>query len=250
VEEELKATLVTELFRKIPDTIVHKYACHVWQKVFEIRWNSPPAVMTYVNAALVGQWHQVALDETGSLVVQNIFENCSEQEKRPVVMEVLEHVVAIAKGQWGNWVIQHVLENGIPSDRAKVLQAVMDEAVQMSLDQFSSKVVEKALRIGGVEVMGKIIQKLSISQPSRPRIPLVDVASDQYGNYIVQYILNNSSDEQREVCARLIRRHMVSLRGSKYGQKVAFMVEKFAQDGAIPSEHDVHRQRRKSSVRY
>jgi hypothetical protein len=37
--------------------------------------------MVKVNEALEGMWHEVALGETGSLVVQNIFENCVEEEK-------------------------------------------------------------------------------------------------------------------------------------------------------------------------
>lgn len=37
--------------------------------------------MKYVNEALRGMWHEVALGETGSLVVQNIFENCLENDK-------------------------------------------------------------------------------------------------------------------------------------------------------------------------
>jgi hypothetical protein len=50
--------------------------------VFEIRWNGhPPTVMYHVNSALKGRWAHVALDETGSLVIQNIFENLTENEK-------------------------------------------------------------------------------------------------------------------------------------------------------------------------
>jgi hypothetical protein len=37
--------------------------------------------MKYVNEALGGMWLEVALGETGSLVVQNIFENCLEEDK-------------------------------------------------------------------------------------------------------------------------------------------------------------------------
>lgn len=37
--------------------------------------------MKYVNEALRGRWSEVALGETGSLVVQNIFENCLEEDK-------------------------------------------------------------------------------------------------------------------------------------------------------------------------
>ena len=82
VDEEYKAVFVHELLRRIPETVIHRYACHVWQKLFELRWNdSPPQIMKYVNEALRGMWHEVALGETGSLVVQNIFENCLEEDK-------------------------------------------------------------------------------------------------------------------------------------------------------------------------
>jgi hypothetical protein len=82
VPEEYKAIMVHELLRRIPETVIHRYACHVWQKLFELRWSdSPPQIMKHVNGALCGMWHEVALGETGSLVVQNIFENCLEEDK-------------------------------------------------------------------------------------------------------------------------------------------------------------------------
>lgn len=82
VPEDYKAFMVHELLRRIPETVIHRYACHVWQKLFELRWTeSPPQIMKYVNDALHGMWHEVALGETGSLVVQNIFENCLEEDK-------------------------------------------------------------------------------------------------------------------------------------------------------------------------
>jgi hypothetical protein len=82
VPEEYKAIMVHELLRRIPETVVHRNACHVWQKLFELRWaDSPPQIMKYVNEALLGMWHEVALGETGSLVVQNVFENCLEEDK-------------------------------------------------------------------------------------------------------------------------------------------------------------------------
>ncbi|KAF8948092.1 hypothetical protein BGZ47_006500 [Haplosporangium gracile] len=279
VEEDCKARIVTEMFRRIRETIVHRYACHVWQKIFEIRWtDAPPAVMTYVNSAIVGRWAGVAVDETGSLVVQNIFENCAEHDKRPVLNEILQSVTSIAKGQWGNWVIQHILEHGSPADRATVTQKILEDAVSLSLDQYASKVVEKTLRMAATlfnstasitaasaastansatatttpvtptptgpptiaingtiisltqeEVIGQYIHIVSTNSLSqdRPRIPLIDIAADQYGNYIIQYILTNAVQKHRETCAGLIKRHMVSLRGSKYGQKVAFMVERW-----------------------
>ena len=65
------------------------------------------------------------------------------------------------------------------------------------------------------------------------------VASDQYGNYLIQYILTHANAQHREIVASHIRqvawfpackrtnilssKHMVSLRGSKFGSRVGLL---------------------------
>lgn len=148
---------------------------------------------------------------------------------------MLSNIVTIAKGQWGNWVVQHVLEHAEKNDdREKAFQTVIDESVQLSMDQFASKVVERALRIGGQQFIKKFVQYISSNNAlCRPRMALIDIASDQYGNYVVQWLINNASEDQKVFICRLIKRHMVSLRGSKYGQRVAFLVDKVLRNHEI-----------------
>ncbi|KAJ5836132.1 hypothetical protein N7447_002158 [Penicillium robsamsonii] len=224
VSEEHKAIMVHELLRRIPETVVHRYACHVWQKLFELRWSGePPQVMTKVNEALRGMWHEVALGETGSLVVQNIFENCVEEEKRPAIEEVLAKIDVLAHGQFGNWCIQHICEHGAPHDKSRAIEHVLRWAVDYSMDQFASKIVEKCLKIGGTEFMDHYLSRVCTGRSDRPRMPLIDIAGDQYGNYLTQWILMNAAPHQRELVASHIRKHMVSLRGSKFGSRVAML---------------------------
>ncbi|KAH7155006.1 armadillo-type protein [Dactylonectria estremocensis] len=224
VPENYKAIMVHELLRRIPETVIHRYACHVWQKLFELRWTeSPPQIMKYVNEALRGMWHEVALGETGSLVVQNIFENCLEDDKRPCIEEVLANIDIVAHGQFGNWCIQHVCEHGGPPDRTRAIDHVIRYAAEYSTDQFASKVVEKCLKIGGTEFLSRYLDRVCEGRQDRTRIPLIDIASDQYGNYLIQWILNNAAMQHREMVACHIRKHMVSLRGSKFGSRVGML---------------------------
>ncbi|KAJ4281337.1 Meiotic coiled-coil protein 2 [Fusarium oxysporum f. sp. narcissi] len=224
VPENFKAIMVHELLRRIPETVIHRYACHVWQKLFELRWTeSPPQIMKFVNDALRGMWHEVALGETGSLVVQNIFENCLEEDKRPCIEEVLANIDIVAHGQFGNWCIQHICEHGAPPDRSRAIDHVIRYAAEYSTDQFASKVVEKCLKIGGAEFLGRYLDRVCEGRRDRTRIPLIDIASDQYGNYLIQWILNNASPQHREIVAAHIRKHMVSLRGSKFGSRVGML---------------------------
>ncbi|RMD40059.1 hypothetical protein DV735_g5080, partial [Chaetothyriales sp. CBS 134920] len=224
VPESHKADMVRELLRRIPDTVIHRYACHVWQKLFELRWSGePPQIMLKVNEALHGMWHEVAMGETGSLVVQNIFENCVEEEKRPAIEEVISNIDIIAHGQFGNWCIQHLCEHGAPPDKRRVVDHILTNSYNYSIDQFASKVVEKCLKIGGHEFLDRYLGVITTARPDRPRIPLIDIAGDQYGNYLIQWILMNSHHHQREQVAVHIRKHLVSLRGSKFGSRVAML---------------------------
>ncbi|KAK3304414.1 armadillo-type protein [Chaetomium strumarium] len=224
VPEDYKAIMVHELLRRIPETVIHRYACHVWQKLFELRWTGPPPqIMKYVNDALRGMWHEVALGETGSLVVQNIFENCLEEDKRPCIEEVLANIDIVAHGQFGNWCIQHICEHGAPPDRSRAVDHVIRYAAKYSMDQFASKVVEKCLKIGGSEFLSRYLERVCEGRVDRPRIPLIDIASDQYGNYLIQYILTHAAPQHRDVVAAHIRKHMVSLRGSKFGSRVGML---------------------------
>ncbi|KAF3350397.1 hypothetical protein VD0002_g2127 [Verticillium dahliae] len=224
VPEEYKAIMVQELLRRIPETVIHRYACHVWQKLFELRWSeTPPQIMKYVNESLRGMWHEVALGETGSLVVQNIFENCLEEDKRPCIEEVLINIDIVAHGQFGNWCIQHICEHGAPPDRSRAIDHVIRYASEYSTDQFASKVVEKCLKIGGPEFLGRYLDRVCEGRRDRPRIPLIDISSDQYGNYLVQYILTHAGPQHREMVQAHIRKHMVSLRGSKFGSRVGML---------------------------
>ena len=178
VPETYKASMVHELLRQIPQTVVHRYACHVWQKLFELRWSdSPPQIMKYVNEALYGMWHEVALGETGSLVVQNIFENCLDEDKRPCVTEVLANIDLIAHGQFGNWCIQHICEHGAPADKSCAIEHVLRHAVEYSTDQFASKVVEKCLKVAGTDFIDRYLGKVCEGRPDRPRMPLIDSKS-------------------------------------------------------------------------
>ncbi|KAJ3390000.1 hypothetical protein HDU84_008059 [Entophlyctis sp. JEL0112] len=176
---------------------------------------------------LKGQWHSIANDESGSLVVQCIFENCPEMEKRGIVQEVLAHVGEIAKGQWGNWVIQHLLDRGYASDKAHIVQVVSQHIYDLSMDQFASKVVEKALKTCPKRELHAVVDRIiqgSLGNNGHPAI--IDMMNNQYANYVVQHVLTLTEPQQRDFCIRLIAPHLSVLRASKYGQRVAALVEK------------------------
>jgi hypothetical protein len=97
----------------------------------------------------------------------------------------------------------------------------------------------------------KFVRRISsINCSNRPRVALIDIASDQYGNYVIQWLINNSVEEEKLSICRLIKRHMVSLRGSKYGQRVAFAVEKVLRNNEHTTYPTPQQQMIKNIVNY
>ncbi|EPY51803.1 meiotic PUF family protein 1 [Schizosaccharomyces cryophilus OY26] len=225
--ENFAASLIDQLMEQLPETLMQRHSCHVWQKFLETRRKSCAlGTMDTFNKKLTGNWTQVATSEMGSLVVQTIFENCKEQEKRPCLNEIIQNTRSIISGQWGNWVIQHIIEHGSEDDQERVFLDILQNAEFYSTNQYASKVVERALRVNNRTFFNDYIVLITQPQDGWGRILLMDIASSQYGNYIVQYLLHAATSSQKRLLAELLKKHMVSLRGHKHGQKIALLVEK------------------------
>jgi Pumilio-family RNA binding repeat len=100
VDTDMKIVFISELFRSLKETLTHRFACHVWQRIFETAWkDGPPQIICNIYTALVGQWNSIANDENGSLVVQCILEHSDETAKGVIVSEIFDSTLSIAKGK-------------------------------------------------------------------------------------------------------------------------------------------------------
>lgn len=120
--------------------------------------------------------------------------------------------------------IQHILEHSYPEHRQMIIKVLTRDIYIMSLDQYASKVVEKCLKIASKSELQTLIDQVLIPERGKPRI--LDMMKDQYANYVVQHILSLADKQQRNLCTRYLLPHVPGLRSSKYGQRVAAIIEK------------------------
>jgi hypothetical protein len=86
---------------QISTTITQRFASHVWQRIFEVKWKRPfPLLYDLVNCNLGGNWTRIANDEHGSLVVQCIFENADMRQREIIICEILSNLPEVAKGMY------------------------------------------------------------------------------------------------------------------------------------------------------
>ncbi|PVH75549.1 ARM repeat-containing protein, partial [Cadophora sp. DSE1049] len=224
VPENYKVAMANRLLPHIHDTIIHPYASHVWKKLLTVRWEIPrPHIIEYLNKGLCGMWHKIALNRSGSVLVQTIFENCVEEDKRPCIEELFVNIDIVSHGQFGSWCIEHICEHGTVADRRRAIDHIIRHAVEYSTDRFASKVVRHCLVIGGAEFLNRYVDTVCQNHSAGFRIPLIDIAINQYGSSLIQWILTHSSPVHRELIARHVRKYKVSLHGSRFGTPVSML---------------------------
>lgn len=61
------------------------------------------------------------------------------------------------------------------------------------------------MKVGGTDFLDRYLEKVCEGRADRPRMPLIDIAGDQHGNYLIQYILIHADPQRREIVAAHIR---------------------------------------------
>ena len=170
----------------------------------------------------------------GCRVIQRLLEYCSLKQQKTLLKEILKLVTELSKDQYGNYVIQHVLEHDKTPNggeaRFKIIQIVANNMLYMSKNKFGSNVVEKAFifaKEDGNErdmlvdgMIGDINGQNGVNSPLRYMV------SDQFGNYVVQKVLDVVNEEQRIRLFRKIKELVPNLAMSTYGVHIISKMEK------------------------
>ena len=235
-DEPIKLVVVQELLKdRLLQTLSARSAVHIWQKTLEISWTHATFRATLfqtINDHLRGRWAETAMQETGSIICQNIFESADTNEKRECISEILLRIPDCANNQWGVWVVQHIIDHGAEKDRKVVFQRLLERAVDLTLSQYGQKAIMTALKTNDADFMVPYVDILCSKGEASPqssssrRSVLIDIACVQQGFNIVTQLLTNVDAEQRDRLIATVRRNSVFLKGSKAGLRVHTLCER------------------------
>ncbi|OWO97951.1 hypothetical protein B2J93_8148 [Marssonina coronariae] len=188
-QAELAQELRVDVLRCVKD----QNGNHVLQKAIE---RVPTEHVRFVIEAFRGQVHALSAHPYGCRVIQRILEFCKHQDQLPILEELHQCSTALITDQYGNYVTQHIIKHGRPDDRAKIIQLVTSQLLALSKHKFASNVVETSIEFGTPEQRRAIVAGIT-QLHSDGTSPLQLMIKDQFGNYVIQKLINQLEGAER-----------------------------------------------------
>ncbi|KAL4325407.1 hypothetical protein GQ457_11G008860 [Hibiscus cannabinus] len=227
VDVDQQTRMVAELDGSVMKCVHDQNGNHVIQKSIEC---VPQDRIQFIISAFYGQVVALSTHPYGCRVIQRVLEHCNDVKTQEIIMEeIMQSVCTLAQDQYGNYVIQHVLEHGKPHERSAIIRKLAGQIVKMSLQKFASNVVEKCLTFGGPEERQILVNEMLGSTDENE--PLQAMMKDQFGNYVVQKVLETCDDRNLELILSRIKVHLNALKRYTYGKHIVSRVEKLIATG-------------------
>ncbi|KAJ6842799.1 pumilio-like protein 1-like isoform X2 [Iris pallida] len=227
VDIDQQTQIVSELDGSIMKCVRDQNGNHVIQKCIEC---VPQERIQFIISVFYGQVVALSSHPYGCRVIQRVLEYCNDEKTQSIMMdEILDSVCTLAQDQYGNYVVQHVLQHGKPKERSAIINKLAGQIVKISQQKFASNVVEKCLTYGSPEERQILIDEMLGSTDENE--PLQAMMKDQFGNYVVQKVLETCDDVNRELILSRIRVHLNALKRYTYGKHIVARVEKLILTG-------------------
>ncbi|VDN04302.1 unnamed protein product [Thelazia callipaeda] len=195
---------------------VDSCATHVMQKLFAL---FPPTKYSFIVIALTlskENFKQVVQNKYGCRVIQSALEelelasctarftNTPNEFKtarrllNKVLRRLTENCVEFTDHQFANYAMQHVITSDFhPEAREYIIKhAILSNVLTLSQEKFASHVVEKSLKHASPRLLQCLMSEIfdGYIKDDKGRDALDIMLFDQYGNYVVQTMINVSID--------------------------------------------------------
>ena len=186
---DVQDLIITALSKDVIDYSKNVFASFVLQKVIEMGNFNESFTLKMSILKIQEEAPYLCTNKFGSRVIQKILTFAPEELTRDLKSSVYEILPKLIDHQYGNYIVQNLFEFGTTSDRKMVVDCCARNVLEMSLSKYASNVVQWILKAGSVDDKIVIIKEVSGKKE------LDVLTKNQYGNYVVQLIIENA-----EVC--------------------------------------------------
>lgn len=219
VDGELQSLLIRELDGHVLECVKDQNANHVIQKCIE----RVPASHQMIQKSFYGRVYDLSTHPYGCRVIQRMLEHCPQDLKNPILEELMTYAEQLAKDQYGNYVLQHVLQHSSMECKDRIINTVAQNILAFSKHKFASNVVERCFVAVDTRHKGVLLNAVIGNSESSP---LVSMVRDQYGNYVIQKMLETLNVPQRDKLIVKIAEYVPNIRKIAFGKHIVAKIEK------------------------
>lgn len=233
VEQQIVMKEVLPAIRRLRNDVFGNY---VVQKLLDF---GTPEMKADIRKTLEGEMLQLSLQMYGCRVVQKSLETLQEEDLPHIMLEFHHNVLSCIHDQNGNHVIQKCIE--VMNARAKKSEAAGDpdrafflrEQIDFIVNDVLVNTASLSCHPYGCRVLQRILEhcdeqkkELVLDEIKKHHQKLLD---DQYGNYVIQHVLQFGRDSDRDSILHIIQAAgLLGLSRQKFASNV---VEKLLKHG-------------------
>jgi hypothetical protein len=223
--ENTTAGNVDQLFLTLkPGLIALCYSAngnHIVQRFIELL----PLRLAEIVVILEPHVAKLVIDNCGCRVMQRLFEQYDIAELRKLVDQVMRCAADLAINQYGNYVVQNILEAGPDDDVTRLIRVFAGRFYHFSMHKFASNVIEKCIRRASSAQRQAIFSEIIGSPGHWETARIMRMASDQFGNYVVQRMIEFGSDLQQRAIYDVVYENFEDLVEEVYARHVISRLE-------------------------
>ena len=186
-------------------------SCHIIIKFVNV---IPYPANDYLYNEIYKYFIILCKDKHGCCVIQKCFENGINQQKLNLFSLSNKYCDELINDQFGNYVIQYVVGCNVDIVNKKLLNLIMNNLLSLCTEKYASNVIEKFIYFNSPEsriFLNKIISDNNI---------LFQIITNQYGNYIIQRIINTIDRETRIKVLKTILCWIDDIKKLSFGPKL------------------------------
>ena len=230
-DREDRLMVLADLRNQVGHCVQDQNGNHVIQKCIEYM----PDDTDFIIDRFLGHVHEFATHAYGCRVIQCIFAHSSKRQDQ-VLQEIIKHVDSLTSDQFGNYVVQHVLQTSTNESAVQQMLAVLrPKFFPYCQHKFASNVMEKVYLRSNTEERNMLLHQLmqpatdiaaASNQDGETLSYLLVLMKDQYANYVVQQMIEQSDEGQRQMMVEHVRPQVQLLRRFTYGKHIVARLER------------------------